>query len=174
MPLPAQVALQMRDQLVEEFQRESATTQKVLKAIPAGKLDFKPHPKSMAFGDLAWHIVGTDSFFVTGIANGVFEMGKTSADVPKERPNSVDGIVSIHEKLTAKRVSDLKNLSGETLGKDVDFAGMAKLPAIAYMRWCISHDIHHRGQMSVYLRLVDAKVPSIYGPSADENPFEKK
>ena len=57
MPLPAQAATQLRDQLVEEFQRESATTQKVLKAIPGGKLDFKPHPKSMGFGDLAWHIL---------------------------------------------------------------------------------------------------------------------
>jgi uncharacterized damage-inducible protein DinB len=172
--MPAQVATQLRDQLVEEYQRESVTTQKVLKAIPSNKLDFKPHAKSMALGDLAWHLVSADAMFVSSLVNGKFEMGKNTSGFPKERPNSVDAIVSAHEKWTAKNVADLKSLSGDQLARELDFAGVAKLPAVAYMRWCISHDIHHRAQLSVYLRLVDAKVPSIYGPSADDNPFEKK
>jgi uncharacterized damage-inducible protein DinB len=111
--------------------------------------------------------------FSHGICKGAFEMGKGHPEFPKQRPTSTDALAQAHEKWTAQVVNDLKRLSGEQLAKELDFAGIAKLPAIAYMRWCISHDIHHRAQLSVYLRLVDAKVPAIYGPSADDNPFQK-
>src|ERR1041385_7086755 len=127
MGMPAQVATQLRDQLVEEYQRECTTTQKVLKAIPSSKLDFKPHAKSMAMGDLAWHLVSSDVMFISSLVNGKFEMGKPLANFPKERPNSVDGLVSGHEKWTAKTAADLKSLNGDQLAKELDFAGIATL-----------------------------------------------
>jgi uncharacterized damage-inducible protein DinB len=173
MSIPAPVLTQMRDQIVDEFQREGAITLNVFKAIPSAKMEFKPHPKSMGFGELAWHIPSTESWFIYSIASGAFERAKHE-DFPKERPSSTEDLVRVYEKLTTQRVNDLKRLNAEQLGKEIDFMGIAKLPAIAYMRWCLSHAIHHRGQLSVYLRLVEAKVPSIYGPSADDNPFEKK
>src|SRR5258708_33129464 len=96
------------------------------------------------------------------------------ADTPKELPNTAEAIAQDYERLTAARVAELRNAKGETLAKELNFHDVMKMPAINFLQISTNHTIHHRGQLTVYLRLVDAKVPSTYGPSADDNPFEKK
>jgi len=174
MTLDAKTAEMIRDQQVNMYENEAKNTLKVLKAIPNSKLDFKPHPKSMGMKELAWHAVTAEQMFAGGIVKGGFGKENMPADVPKEAPNSADGIAQAYERLTALRVAELRAAKGETLAKELNFFDVMKMPAINYLQMSTCHSIHHRGQLTVYLRLVDAKVPSTYGPSADDNPFEKK
>jgi len=172
MPIPASAAIHLRDKFVQSLTMESQTTIKVFKEIPDAKWDYKPHAKSMAFGELAWHTASAERFFVHSLLAGKFEMGAPIPGVPKEGPKSSGALVLAYEQLTKNNITDLKEADGEKLGKDIAFFNIMTLPAITYMQLALNHSIHHRGQLSVYLRLVDAKVPSIYGPSADDNPFK--
>ena len=156
----------VRDRFIDEFKSEAAITQRVLKALPPKRAAYRPHKKSMNLGDLAWHIVTAESWFIGGMLRGSFDNGMP-ADVPKKAPKNFKAMAGVHKHLTAARVRELKRAKPAALAKRTNFFGMAKLPALEYMRWNISHTIHHRGQLCVYLRLVKAKVPSVYGPSAD-------
>ena len=174
MPLTPQAAELLRDELVEKYTNESANTAKVFAAIPQAKYDYKPHPKSFSFKDLAWHTANSESWFVGSLAGKGFSMESMPSDVPKEAPATVAGLVETYQRITAARIAELKAMSGAQLARELDFMGIMTKPAIKFMGIALDHAIHHRGQLTVYLRLVDAKVPSVYGPSADENPFEKK
>ena len=174
MSLNAQMAEQIRDGLVKAYEHESQTTLKVIKAVPNDKLAFTPHAKSMSMNELVWHTVVAEQMFLGGILKGAFGKETLPTDLPKDPPKTITEIASVYEKLTAARISELKSASGEMLGKELNFHDFMKMPAIHFLQICMNHTIHHRGQLTVYLRLVDAPVPSVYGPSADDNPFAKK
>lgn len=169
MSLSAQAASQVRDQLLKGFDSESKVTLKVLRAIPNDKLDFKPHVKSMSMGELAWHTAQSEHMFIEGILKGSF--GKDVHGEKPAQPRTVTEIADIYEKQTAQGIAALKELSGDALAKELNFYDFMIMPAIQFLNITMNHSIHHRGQLTVYLRLVDAKVPSTYGPSADDNPF---
>ncbi len=147
-----------------QMQNERKATRRVIESVPVNKGDYKPDPVSMSALDLAWHIGSSECFFINGVVNRKFEMGgskpesiKTSADVLKWYDENI-----------AKATAAVSGLKGDVLAPDLNFAGFFNLPAVAYLGFMTSHSIHHRGQLSAYLRPMGAKVPSIYGPSADE------
>jgi uncharacterized damage-inducible protein DinB len=159
------------DALVDEMLREGETTKKVLARVPGDRLDWKPHPRARSAGDLAWHIAALPAR-IAAMAP------QDEADVmvipQPPRPGTPEGIVAAFAEGLATARAALSPLTDEDLRRKFRFrrgeVTMAHLPKIAFLRAVLlNHSYHHRGQLSVYLRLLDVPVPSIYGPTADES-----
>lgn|SRR5437667_5469613 len=159
-----------------EFENEAKTTRRVLERVPADKLAWKPHPKSMSLGTLAWHVATTPGVICGWAKEEVTELGGR----PEVNPTSTEEIVAAHDKSVGVVREVMAGLSDEDVRKV--WQGKPKgsptpimsSPKIELLRvLALNHTYHHRGQLSVYLRLLDVPVPSIYGPSADENPFAR-
>jgi uncharacterized damage-inducible protein DinB len=150
--------------LLAALEQESVTTRKVLAAVPEDKADYRPHPTNKSARELAIHIPTSEVWFLNGIATGNFPM--------EEGPQfkTVAEALAFYEREFPAALEKVKQLSGEQMAAIVDFFGM-KFPNVIYLNFCQVHSIHHRGQLSSYLRPMGSKVPSIYGGSADE-PFQ--
>lgn len=153
----------LRDFLLGALDSEVAATSKVVRAIPADQLEYAPDPKSMPALKLAFHIVASEVWFLESVAAGAF------GDFPGgDVPASPDAVVEWWEGARAAARAKVAALSGEQLATPVSFFGMFNFPAAVYLNFANVHSIHHRGQLSAYLRPMGGKVPSIYGGSADE------
>jgi uncharacterized damage-inducible protein DinB len=159
--------------LLPEFDHEMATTRKVLERIPDDKLGWKPHDRSMTMGELATHLA-TISHWSEAI------MGQESFDVetapPTPKLKSRQEILGAFDQSTATARKVIAAASDEKMMKPWSLVSGGKtvfsLPRVGVLRsFIMNHGIHHRGQLSVYLRLNNVPVPSIYGPSADEGAF---
>lgn len=156
-----------KEQFLEAWQREFPTTLKVLKAFPANQLDFKPHARSMSAKDLAW-------LFVQQQIAIQQTLDSTLTMPPKfpSAPAKWDDIVGTYEKSHPGLVEKLQKASEADLLRTTQLlvgpGKLADVPKIQFLWIILSDGIHHRGQFSVYLRMAGGKVPSIYGPSADE------
>ncbi len=157
-----------------EFENEAQTTRRVLERVPADKLSWKPHPKSMSLGYLAMHVAMSPGVIYGWALDDVTEMGRSQ----QPDPISTEEIVAAHDKSVERVKEILSTMSDEDVTKQWQAkpkgGGPAffTMPKVALLRGLgMNHIYHHRGQLSVYLRLLDVPVPSIYGPSADENPF---
>lgn len=162
MQITADQAVFLLQTILPSLENEHRITTKVLKAIPADKSNYRPDPAAMSAFDLAWHIASSELSFLNSVLEGEIQMS------PSEKPASLDELINnyiarFHEKVTA-----IKEMSGDRLAQQVDFRGLFQLPAVAYLNFSLSHLIHHRGQLSVYLRPMGAKVPSMYGESHDD------
>ena len=156
--------------LLNTIQQEAETTKKVIRAVPDDKKSYKPDPKSMTAHELAWHIAASEIWFLDTVLDGKFTMGETPA-----APPTIGAIVEWYDTNHRDRVSKLKNLPADKLANIISFGGVMELPAVGCLNLSALHACHHRGQLSSYLRPMGAKVPSIYGGSADEPmQFEKK
>jgi uncharacterized damage-inducible protein DinB len=143
---------------------EHRVTTGVIAAIPAGKGDYRPDDVVKSANDLAWHIVTAEIRFMNAVINGVFDL------TPAPRPDTVGTGADVnawYENHFPGVVEGLSKLAPEALTRVVDFRGMFLFPAVAYVQLGVCHSIHHRGQLSMYLRPMGAKVPSIYGESYD-------
>lgn len=158
--------------ILQELEMEAQTTKRVLERVPNDKLGWKPHAKSMSLGQLAMHIAQ-----MPGNVAGMSQ--QSPFPLPKFTQASVESAAQLGPMLDASVADARKTLSAmddAALGKmwqvvDGDTQVMA-LPVGAMLRaLMLNHWYHHRGQLSVYLRELNVPVPSIYGPSADENPF---
>jgi uncharacterized damage-inducible protein DinB len=151
----------------DTIQSEFETNKKVIRAVPDDKKSYKPDSKSMSAHDLAWHIAGSEIFFLDGVLNGKYEMSEEQPPAPP----TIGAILEWYESVHKDRIAKLQNLAADKLVQPVDFFGVMKLPAVAFLNLMNLHTAHHRGQLSAYLRPMGARVPSIYGGSADE-PFQ--
>ncbi len=162
------------DPMIGEFRHEAATTKRVIERVPTDKLSWKPHDKSMSLGQLALH--------VATIPGGIAKMAQADEfDVANANFNFAPA-ASTAEILAAL---DTNLAAAEAYLAGLDDAAATRtwrmkrgdkeifaMPRVAMLRMImLSHWYHHRGQLSVYLRMLDVPVPSIYGPSADDNPF---
>jgi uncharacterized damage-inducible protein DinB len=150
--------------LLPSVKNEHRSTRSVVEAIPESNLDYRPDPYSKTAMELAWHVVAAEHRFYNGIIAGAFDFA------PIHRPESVRTSAQIGEwygESFAKSFNQLQKLSGEQLAKTIDFRGLFQLPAVYYLNFSLNHTIHHRGQLSTYLRAMGGKVPSIYGESYD-------
>jgi len=154
-------------QFLETFGMEHKTTLRVLKAVPGDKLSFKPHERNMSAGDLAWHIAYSQYGLAKIVETDTFEVYQQG-----ETPATIDEIVTGSERWHQQACDVVRNLTPQRLGGTVSLPGGNSMPAAALL-WSgvVFHQIHHRGQLSVYIRMMGGKVPSIYGPSGDDNPF---
>lgn len=150
---------------------ELATTRRVLDRVPADRLDWQPHEKSMTLGELATHIANLLRWWQMTLTTDEFDMKQ--ARPPRDAPTTKEGILALWD----QNVAAVRELAAETTDGDLHVtwtlrAGDRALSAdprhLVLRRFGMSHIVHHRGQLSVYLRLLDVPVPSIYGPSADE------
>jgi uncharacterized damage-inducible protein DinB len=163
---PEQATFLLNDVYLPQIRNEHKTTRRVIEAIPADKSSWKPDPKSKSALELAWHIASSECFFMEGITKGKFEQTGDGA-MPASIKTPADVLKWYDENFT-KLAGQLATTKGQDLVRSIDFFGMFNFPGIVYAGLMGSHSIHHRGQLSTYLRPMGAKVPSIYGPSADE------
>lgn len=166
--------IKMLEPMNGEIEQEAATTRRVLERIPADKLSWKPHPRSMPLGQLAMH-VATIPGGISRLAQ-VDEFEVNPANFAPPVPESAEQILAALDasvKTAQEYLGEVSESSAlgtwraKANGKEV-----MCLPRVAMLRaLMLNHWYHHRGQLSVYLRLLEVPVPTIYGPSADENPF---
>jgi uncharacterized damage-inducible protein DinB len=158
--------------LIAELQHESQITRTVLERIPDEKFEFKPHEKSMSFGQLASHIVEMSSWYEETLTREVLDFAEMGEYVPFQASSNEELLKKFDANVLAASEL-LSNASDEDLmvpwtmknGDQVMFT-MPRIQVIRSM--LMNHLIHHRGQLTVYLRLNDIAIPQIYGPSADE------
>jgi uncharacterized damage-inducible protein DinB len=159
-----QATFLLHEVYLPQIRNEQKTTRRVIEAIPADKGDYKPDPKSMGSMELAKHIASSEVFFMMGAAHGEFKRENAAMADSVKTPAEVS---AWYEERSNKAIAALAAASGADLAKDLHFA-IFDLPAITYIGLMLSHSAHHRGQLSAYLRPMGAKVPRIYGGSADE------
>ena len=147
------------------LKNESRTTKKILEAVPADKGEYRPEPAARSAIELVRHIAAADNRFVETVIDGVFDINP--AMIPENVKTPAE-IASWYEQRFAKNYEALTKISGEQLVKIIDFRGMMQRPAVTFVMMGLHHTIHHRGQLSSYLRCMGAKVPSIYGESYDD------
>jgi uncharacterized damage-inducible protein DinB len=153
-----------------DFENELKQTGRLLAALPDGKLDYKPHEKSYSLGGLAQHVAQLPGLVASIIRDDEFDY----ATMPRtEAPKNVQDIQQIFETSAAVARAAFAELTEDHLGRTWTFKYAGKefftRPKAALLRdFFLSHMIHHRAQLTVYLRLVGSPVPGIYGPSADE------
>lgn len=152
---------------LERFQREYKTLVKLLKEYPAAKAEFKPADKTPTAKELAWKFVAEQVAFADGAAQGKIEFDKIPA-----APATWAEVMSALEARLPVTVETINKITDAEWESTMDFfVGPGQMGKVRRgdVLWIMMYDmIHHRGQFSIYNRLVGAKVPSIYGPSADE------
>ena len=164
----------MMEPMLHEFREEAVVTKRILERVPADKLSWRPHQKSMSLGQLALHIATVPGALAKISQLDEFDAGKANFNPPA--PKNVEEIQSaLNDSVRAAEeciggMSEQKARGSWRLlvhGKEA-----SSRPRVEMLRSImLNHWYHHRGQLSVYLRLLDVPVPVIYGPSADENPF---
>ena len=151
--------------LIRDLESEMQTTLRVFEAVPAGKLDYRPDPVSKTALGLLRHITLEDEWLLNCTADGKFVPPPDDSDACGIM-TPADAIACYKEKISAG-INRVRAMSGEQLCGKIDFLGMWQMPGIVYLSLIIKHSVHHRGQLSTYLRPMGGKVPGIYGPSAD-------
>jgi uncharacterized damage-inducible protein DinB len=147
------------------LKNESRITRKILEAVPAGKCEYRPDAVSKSAIELVQHIAAAENRFLETVINGVFDAN--AAMIPENVKTPAE-IAAWYEERFTNNLEALTKLRGEHLTKIVDFRGMFQRPAFTFLMLGLHHTIHHRGQLSSYLRSMGAKVPSIYGESYDD------
>jgi uncharacterized damage-inducible protein DinB len=147
------------------LRRESPTTLRVLKAVPADKGDYRPAANSRSALELCWHLASADIWFLDGFLAGEFEMEDDT--MPADFSSPADIAATYEEDMPAK-LDKVEKLPAEFWATPMPFFGIYNLPAVMYLQFMLNHSIHHRGQLSAYLRPMGAKVPNVYGGSFDE------
>jgi uncharacterized damage-inducible protein DinB len=160
------------DLLLPEFDQEMATTRRVLERVPEDKCSWKPHGKSFSMGDLASHVVNTVKW-----TNDT--MNRTEFDLATVTPEQLNQAATNHAELLAWFDANVPSARSALARSDADYAVpwtlkngatvFFTMPRYNCIRsFVLNHIVHHRAQLSVYLRLNDIPVPGAYGPSADE------
>ncbi len=164
MSLGADRAKAIAEYTLADYEYERAATKRIIEAIPTGRENYAPDAKSRAALDLAWHIAASELWFLNGVCSGRFD--EHEPDRP-DHIRSAKDVLAWHEQNIPPALERTRGLSAQQLDKVVDLLGMMQAPAVSYLTLMVKHSVHHRGQLSAYLRPMGAKVPSIYGPSAD-------
>lgn len=166
---PEQAALLLQYQL-PSVKNEHRTTAAVIAAIPSANAEYRPDPQSKTAVELAWHITAAEHRFYGGIIAGGFDFN------PIPRPEgglTPENVGKWYEASFASNWEGLTHVTDEQAAKILDFRGAFQMPAVAFIDFSLRHAIHHRGQLSAYLRAMGGKVPSIYGESYDSELAKK-
>jgi uncharacterized damage-inducible protein DinB len=164
--------MRLADSILMELDQEAQITRRVLDRVPNDKLAWKPHAKSYSLGQLALHLASAPGNVAAIAAQDTVEAPNFSQPEAKSRQELVETFAKSLEsaKEIVTKMDDARLTSTWTLTRNGKV--IMSIPRAAFIRSVMmNHTYHHRGQLSVYLRLLDVPVPSIYGPSADENPF---
>jgi uncharacterized damage-inducible protein DinB len=166
--------IKMLEPMMSEIQQEAVTTKRVLERVPADKLSWKPHPKSMSLGQLAFHVASIPGNLSRLAQLEEFDISTVNFEPPapgnaKEILNTLDASLKAIEEYLGGVSESAATGSWRLVNKGKE---VFTIPRVGLLRTImLNHWYHHRGQLSVYLRLLDVPVPIIYGRSADESPF---
>ena len=165
---------QATDAMLSELREEAVTTKRVLERVPPDKLSWRPHAKSMSLGQLALHVASIPGNLTRLAQLDEFDAAQANFNPPE--PKGLDEIHTALEQSVRSAEEYLTSITEKVASANWRLAMRGKelfsRPRIAVLRSImLNHWYHHRGQLSVYLRLLDVPVPIIYGRSADENPF---
>jgi uncharacterized damage-inducible protein DinB len=161
---PDQASFLLNAVFLPSVKREAHTTKTVLGAVPLDQSGYRPDAISKTALELSWHIAASEMRFLDSILGGKFDM------TPRPRPESVQtsaDLVSYYAEQLEARLTQLTQLTPEQLTAVIDFRGLMQMPAVMVLNLMLHHSVHHRGQLSTYLRPMGAKVPAIYGESYD-------
>ena len=151
--------------LTADFAYEIQTTARVIGAVPADQLNYRPDPKSKTALGLIRHITLEDEWFLNSIVAGAFNPPPDDSDAcgiltPADA-------VACYEKRMSAALDRVRALTPDQLTRIIDLFGIVQAPAAQFIGMAMKHSVHHRGQLSAYLRAMGGSVPGIYGPSAD-------
>lgn len=159
--------------LAAELRQEARTTRRILERVPEESFGWKPHEKSMTLGRLAAHVAELPELIIPALTQDEFDFASgdfrpfeatTTAELLEKFDRTIDAAAELLHGQPDERMGEKWRLRS---GEQVFF----EMPRAAVVRFVgLNHVVHHRGQLSVYLRLLDVPLPSIYGPSADEGP----
>ena len=161
------------DALLPEFDHEMTTTRKLLERVPDDKLSWKPHAKSMPLGDLATHLANIVGWGEVTLNQPEIDLGGAGRN--EAARSRAELLKMFDQKVAATRAALTSKSDAELMAPwslkngNQTFFTMPK--TVVWRSFVMNHHIHHRAQLGVYLRMQDVKIPSMYGPSADENPF---
>jgi len=165
----------LTESLIAELEREGKSTVRILQRVPMDRIDWKPHVKSMSLGQLAWHIATLPRSGVMGLREKKREV--TGGGV-RPGPAGHDDLTATFQQSLEALKAELLATSDQTLMTErFSFVRngepIVSFPLLGLIRTVIvNHSIHHRGQLTVYLRLLEESVPAMYGTTADESAFD--
>ncbi len=159
------------DALLPDVDREMGATRRLLERVPADRLGWRPHEKSMSLGQLAAHLAGIPRWGTLALQTSEYDMAEEPAPAAPSSPEAILAIFDGHAQAMRGHLAHAEGdgplLARWTLRKDGQ--EVFSLPRVGALRTLVmNHLIHHRGQLTVYLRLLDVPLPPIYGPTADE------
>ena len=154
------------EMFLSSWDREAASTAKLLRALPAAQYDFRPDAGGRSLGELAWHLAEGDAYMSYGIDKGQFTMDAKPPNI--ERPRTVEGLAPGYERIHREAVERIRKLKPEDLDRSISFfIGQVPIRDILW-GYIIGHGIHHRGQLSLMCRLAGGQTPGLYGPNREE------
>jgi uncharacterized damage-inducible protein DinB len=156
--------------LLPVLKNESRTTKSVIAAVPSQNLDYRPHQYSKTANELLRHLAAADNFLLKSVIDGIFV--PESVTIPESVTNPAD-VAEWYEQTHASHCAALSKLPPDNLVKILDFRGRVQSPAYVFLQSGLAHAIHHRGQLSTYLRPMGGRVPVIYGESYDSAEAKK-
>jgi len=163
----AEFATTYRDLLCDRVEFDLNSTKRAIAAIPEAKKSYKPEPNSRSAWELAVHICNSEAWFLNGIVDHSFDW---QAEPPAPAATTAE-LAQVYEKNVKAALARIRAMTPQQLTTPVNFFGIMNLPAALYLLWAHEHTVHHRGQLTTYLRPMGGKVPDIYGGSFDE-PFQ--
>jgi uncharacterized damage-inducible protein DinB len=168
--------MKLTEVLLAELERETPRSRRALAEVPPAKYDWKPHDKSMAFGYLALLVATMPSWMAMGITRSELDVAPASGSaMPQEKLDTRDALVNALDKSAAEARAALQGTTDEFLMTPWKLLARGQVvqetPRWVMIQDTVNHWAHHRGQLTVYLRLLGVRVPSIYGPSADDKQF---
>jgi uncharacterized damage-inducible protein DinB len=166
----------LADAILAELEREGKSTARILERVPSANVDWKPHPKSRSLGQLAWHIANIPANAVRSLREGRVEVGVAR---PPSLPDGETDFAGVFQRNLEALRNALGETSDATLMERFSFTRQGEpvlsFPKLGMIRTVmLNHIYHHRGQLTVYLRMLDVAVPAIYGSSADEDAFANR
>jgi uncharacterized damage-inducible protein DinB len=164
MSMSADQAAFLREFLLSSHAFEIAPTRRVIGAIPAGQENHQADPKAFTAIALAHHIITAEIWFLQGILAG--EFAGEEQKVPEGA--TIASLLAQYDTELPPLVAKIREMDPAALARPVSFFGMMELPLVSYLNFMVVHSVHHRGQLAASLRPMGGKVPSIYGPSADD------
>ena len=167
----AEQARLLVDYFANLWEGELPATTKVLRSVPDERRDYRPDGKSRTAWELATHVALGDLWFIQSIIDRRFAFDAEKEKQQAARFKNAGDVADFYAREVPAKLKELRALPAEQLTEVVDFFGMMRQPNVAYLGLANNHSIHHRGQLTSYLRACGSKVPAIYGASADETPM---
>jgi uncharacterized damage-inducible protein DinB len=149
------------------WDREAKKTVELLKMLPAGQYDFRPDAGGRSLGELAWHLAELDAYISFGIANGAFTPDAKPPNI--KRPMTIEALAPGYERIHNEAVERLKNLKPADLEQEMTFFDRSSTVSALLWDAMLLHSIHHRGQLSLLVRLAGGVVPGMFGPTREQS-----